>query len=238
MLSSDRKEKIKVLLHKLNIEIKDIKIFDEALTHPSYNMEGHINKGYDYERLEFLGDSVLRVLAAEYLYEKYPTYDEGKLTKIRSCIVSDRFLAKIAEQMEYYKYIELGQGEEKDKGRQKESILACTFEAVLGAIYLSVGFHKAKDFIYEMYNRENIEETMHYYNAKEVLQEYTQGRNKDLPEYKVVAETGPAHNKTFEVVVFYHSEKLGCGKGKTKKEAEQEAARNAIEILKISENSL
>ena len=235
MLSSARIEKIKNLIQSLNLETTDFRLFDEALTHPSYNMEIHRDKGYDYERLEFLGDSVLRVNAAQYLYEKYPDYDEGKLTKIRSCIVSDKFLSKIAANLEYYKYIELGLGEEKDKGRNKESILACTFEAVLGAIYLSCGFTKAKEFIYKIYDKENIEKTIHYYNAKEILQEYTQCRNKDLPEYKVIAETGPDHNKTFEVVVIYHNEKIGRGTGKTKKEAEQGAARDAVEKLNINE---
>lgn len=233
MLSSARISKIEKLLNALEIESKDYRLFDEALTHPSYNTEHNVEDGYDYERLEFLGDSVLRVIAALYLYEKYPYYDEGRLTKIRSCIVSDKFLAVIASKLEYYKYINLGIGEERDKGRTKESILACTFEAVLGAIYLSVGHDIAKSLMYRLFDNENIEETVHYYNSKEVLQEYTQGINKDLPEYRIINETGPAHNKLFEVGVFYHNEELGRGKGKTKKEAEQHAARNAIEFLDI-----
>lgn len=236
MLSLARIEKIKELLQVLGLQTDNFLLFDEALTHPSYNTESHVNKGYDYERLEFLGDSVLRLFSGQYLFEKHPTYDEGRLTKIRSCIVSDKFLAGVASNLEYYKYIDLGTGEEKDKGRKKESILACTFEAVLGAMYISSGFQKAKDFIYKVYDNANIEETMHYYNSKEILQEYTQGINKDLPDYKVTNETGPSHNKTFEVGVFYHNQLLGKGIGKTKKEAEQDAAKNAIEKLHIKEN--
>ncbi len=234
MLSSARILQIKEFVNSLNITTSDFILFDEALTHPSFNTEGHNNKGYDYERLEFLGDSVLRLFSGQYLYEKYSDYDEGRLTKIRSCIVSDKFLAIVAEKLEYYKYIDMGIGEEKDKGRKKESILACTFEAVLGAIYLSEGFQKAKDFIYKIYSDFDIEKTMHYYNAKEILQEYTQSINKDLPEYKVINESGPAHDKTFEVGVYYHEEEIGIGKGKTKKEAEQDAARHAIKTLNIT----
>lgn len=234
MLSSARKEKVKLFMKSLGVETNDFILFDEALTHPSYNTEPHLDKGYDYERLEFLGDSVLRLFSGQYLFEKYPDYDEGKMTKIRSCIVSDKFLSGIAYKLEYYKYIDLGSGEERDRGRHKESVLACTFEAVLGAIYLSSGFQKAKDFVYKIYSDSNITETMHYYNAKEILQEYTQGLNKDLPEYKVTEESGPAHNKTFEVGVYYHEQEIARGKGKTKKEAEQQAARNAIKKLNIN----
>jgi len=226
MLSSARILLLKEFIKLFDIETDNLRLFDEALTHPSYNIEH--NKGYDYERLEFLGDSVLRVFAAQYLFERYPDYDEGRLTKIRSCIVSDKFLAQEAYKLEYYKYIELGSGEEKDKGRKKESILACAFEAVLGALYLSAGYSAAKDFVYKIYNDADIEDSAILYNAKEMLQEYTQGLNKDLPEYRLEKETGPAHNKTFYVCVFYHGEKIGAGSGKTKKEAEQDAAGNAL----------
>ncbi len=237
MLSSARIEQIKKLLEVINIQTDNLVLFDEALTHPSFNNESHINKCYDYERLEFLGDSVLRLFAGQYLYEKYPDYNEGQLTKIRSCIVSDKFLSGIAYKLEYYKYIDMGLGEEKDRGREKESVLACTFEAVLGAIYLSSGFLNAKNFIYQIYDAANIEETMHYYNAKERLQEYTQGINKDLPEYKVIKESGPAHDKIFEVGVYYHGNEIGTGKGKTKKEAEQTAARHALKTLNITSSN-
>lgn len=237
MLSSARIEKVKDFMKSIGVQSDDFLLFDEALTHPSYNMESHIDKGYDYERLEFLGDSVLRLFSGQYLFEKYPDYDEGKMTKIRSCIVSDKFLSGVASKLEYYKYIDLGTGEEKDKGRHKESVLACTFEAVLGAIYLSDGFNRAKDFVYQVYSEANITETMHYYNAKEILQEYTQGLNKDLPEYRITAETGPAHNKTFEVGVYYHDNEIARGSGKTKKEAEQQAARIAVKKLHITDNN-
>ena len=235
MLSPARIQKIKQFLEKLDIPSNDYRLFDEALTHSSYNIEPERDKGYDYERLEFLGDSVLRLSAGEYLFQKYADYDEGKLTKIRSCIVSDKFLAGIALKLGYSRYIDLGCGEERDNGRKKESIRACVFEAILGAIYLSCGFERAKQFVYDVFDGENIKETMHYYNAKEILQEYTQHFNKDLPEYHVISETGPSHDKTFEVSVSYHGKQLAIGSGKTKKEAEQAAARLAVKILKISD---
>lgn len=230
---------IKTLLNKLKIKKIDEALLDEALTHPSYNFERNIDNMPDYERLEFLGDSVLRLSLSDYLFDKYPDYNEGKLTKIRSFLVSDACLAQIAASLSLGSYINIGVHEEKDRGREKESILACTMEAVFGAIYKNSGFQKAKEVIYNLYSSFNfdIDNILMLYNPKEILQQYTQGLNKDLPEYKVINESGPAHKKIYEIAVFYANKEIGRGAAGTKKEAEKSAAIAAIKNLNIKGES-
>ncbi len=234
MLSVHRVEQIKQFLKTLKIESCDYELFDEALTHPSYNFESN-KEDADYERLEFLGDSVLRLAVSNYLYDKYRSYNEGKLTKIRSYLVSDDFLHSIAVEIKLNDIINIGSHEEKDGGRNKESILACAMEAVFGAIYKSLGFDFACKFIYGIYDKKNIqiEEILYSYNSKEILQQYTQSKNKDLPEYKLLSESGKAHNKTYEISVNYEGKELGRGMAKTKKEAEKLAAYQAIKVLNL-----
>lgn len=238
MLSADRKKQLEKFIKTLNINMTDEELLNIALTHPSYNFEVNRDDEPDYERLEFLGDSVLRLIISEYLFDKYQNYAEGKLTKIRSYLVSDELLAKIAISLNVDKVLNIGVHEEKDGGRKKESINACAMEAILGAIYKNCGFFVVKDFLYKIYDDLNInpDEILVSYNSKELLQQYTQGKNKDLPVYKLVSETGKAHNKTYEVCVFYHDDKLGTGIAKTKKEAEKIAALNALKKLKIIED--
>ncbi len=236
MLSAARIKELKDLADILGLKYLDLEIADEALTHSSFNFEAGNENGNDYERLEFLGDSVLRLYVSELLYDKYPYYDEGKLTKIRSRLVSDNFLAGLAIKTGIDKYIKLGKHEEKDGGRKKESIKACAMEAMLGAIYKSNGADSVKEFIYELYNDIPIgfdEETIEHYNYKELLQQYTQSQNKDLPEYNLTGETGKAHKREFEVTVSYKGEILGQGQGRTKKEAEKQAAKEALIKLKL-----
>lgn len=240
MLSADKKEILNGLINKLNIKKTDIMLLNTALTHPSFNFERNIDTNEDYERLEFLGDSVLRLVISDYLFEKYSDFDEGKLTKIRSYLVSDEFLFKIALKIELNKYLNIGVHEEKDGGRHKQSIVACATEATFGAVFKSVGFEQAKKFILSLYDNMNfdINEILYMYNSKEILQQYTQTMNKDLPVYKLVCEEGEAHNKTYTVSVFYRGEELGTGIGKTKKEAEKTAAFNAIKKLEITTGDL
>ena len=234
MLSAARKKLLKALINKLGLKSIDSNLLDEALTHPSFSFEVNKENAPDYERLEFLGDSVLRLVISNYLYDKYEEYDEGKLTKIRSYLVSDDFISKLALTIELNKYINIGEHEEKDGGRLKESILACSIEALFGAIYKSLGYNFAKEFIYKMYNKIDIngEEILFSYNSKEILQQYTQGKNKDLPVYKLLEEKGLAHNKTYVVSVEYEHNELGKGEGKTKKDAEKAAAYKALMLLK------
>ncbi len=238
MLSAARKKEIEKFLNLLKIDLKDYEIINEALTHPSYNFEKNQDNLPDYERLEFLGDSVLRITISDFLFDKYPDYEEGKLTKIRAFLVSDKFLAEIAVNMGIKKFLNIGEHEEKDGGRNKESILACTMEAIFGALYKANGFTYAQNFIIGIYSSFNtdVDYIMYHYNAKELLQEYTQGLNKDLPQYCIIKETGLAHDKTFEVSVKYHGEQIGCGYGKTKKEAEKAAAMEALKKIKGMRN--
>lgn len=233
----NRLEQLKELVVNLNIQKTDVELLDVALTHPSFNFEQSIEDGKDYERLEFLGDSVLRLVISEYLFDKYPDFQEGKLTKIRSYLVSDDFLYNIALKLNISPYLNIGVHEEKDGGRNKSSILACAMEAILGAIYKSVGFSAAKEFLYGIYDNLDIDinEILFIYNSKEILQQFTQSDSKSLPEYVLVSETGKAHDKTYEVCVVYKEKTLGSGIAKTKKEAEKIAAYNAIKELKISQ---
>ena len=198
-------------------------------------LKKNIEDAPDYERLEFLGDSVLRLVVSELLFDKYSDYDEGKLTKIRSYLVSDEFLAQLAQKINLGCVLKIGHHEEKDGGRKKESILACAMEAVFGAVFKSCGFEFAKTFISQIYSMIKVDVSMvlYMYNSKELLQQYTQGKTKNLPEYELTKEFGKAHNKTYEVCVKYQGDVLGVGTARTKKEAEKIAAFNALKKLKI-----
>ena len=235
MLSVDRKRELDEFITKLNIEKTYVELLDVALTHPSFNFEKNIEDAPDYERLEFLGDSVLRLVISEMLFDKYQNYDEGNLTKIRSYLVSDEFLAQLAGKINLGVFLKIGHHEEKDGGRKKESILACAMEAVFGAVFKSCDFNTAKGFISKIYNMIEVDVSMilYMYNSKELLQQYTQSKTKSLPEYELTKEYGQAHNKTYEVCVRYQGDILGNGKAKTKKEAEKIAAFNALKKLKI-----
>lgn len=235
MLSAARKEELIEFLKKLNIEKTDVELLDVALTHPSFNFEKNDDISPDYERLEFLGDSVVRLVVSEYLFDRHKDFDEGKLTKIRSYLVSDEFFGKVAQKLGLGKLLNVGKHEAKDGGRTKESILACALEAVFGAVFKSVGFDEARTFICSLYDDIDIDinSILYMYNSKELLQQYTQGKNKDLPEYHLISETGQAHCKTYEVNVVYRGEVLGSGIAGQKKEAEKLAAYNALKKLNI-----
>ena len=209
------------------------KLLDLALTHPSFTKEKNQDSLENYERLEFFGDSVLKLFTSKLLYETYPDYPEGKLSKIRSILVSDYILAKIAFEIGLDSIIKLGPAEEKQGGRHRESNLACSLEAVLGAYYLSKKGKLVEEFInkYVLPYAKDIDEHFEKYNAKDVLQQYTQGVNKTLPEYKTVGVHGPAHKPVFEISVEWNGEILATAKGKTKKEAQQEAAYEACKKL-------
>jgi len=209
------------------------KLLKVALTHPSYTKENSISDLENYERLEFFGDSVLKLFTSKMLYEIYPDYPEGKLSKIRSILVSDNILAKIAFEIGLDKLIILGPAEEKQGGRKRESNLACSLEALLGAYYLSGRGKYIEEFIYRYLQPyiKDIDEHFEKYNAKDILQQYTQGIDKTLPEYKLLDVKGPAHAPIFRTEVYWHDEVLALGEGKTKKEAEQNAAFSACKRL-------
>ena len=204
-----------------------------ALTHPSYTKENNLNNLENYERLEFLGDSVLKLFTSKLLYEKYPESPEGELSKIRSILVSDAILAKIAVLIGVDKDMILGHAEEKQGGRERESNIACTLEALLGAYYLN-GKHKEIEKFLEEYlleYAEDIDKHFEKYNAKDILQQYTQGVNKTLPIYRTVEIKGPAHKPEFVVEVEWNGEIISTAAGKSKKEAEQNCALEACKKL-------
>ena len=206
-----------------------------ALTHPSYTKENGFSDLENYERLEFFGDSVLKLFTSKLLYEKYSQFAEGELSKIRSILVSDAILAKVAVQIGLDERIILGPSEEKQGGRKRESNIACALEAILGAYYMSGKSENIEKFIkdYILIYSEDVEKHFEKYNAKDILQQYTQGVDKTRPEYITINIEGPAHKPVFEVEVHWNGNILSKAKGKTKKEAEQNCAYEACKALNI-----
>jgi ribonuclease-3 len=183
--------------------------------------------------LEFLGDAVLKMAVTEYLYEKFPEKNEGDLTKIRCVAVSDEILYQIAQRIGIEDFIKVGTGEQKAQSQKLESVQACVMEALFGALYLSSDRDTLKKFITSELSEliDDIAENKTVYNAKALLQEYTQAQTKELPQYILVEETGKAHEKVFVITVSYKNEVLGKASGKTKKQAQQEAAYQACKSL-------
>lgn len=234
-MQSDSDKKIKKLEKIFGIKIEDSKLFEKALTHGSFTRENELSSLESYERLEFLGDAVLKLHTSEILYNKFPKYDEGELTKIRSIIVSDNMLAEIAEKIKLSDLIILGKREEKTGGRNRKSIMACAFEALLGAYYLEGKYGEISKFLNKTFSPfiKKIDKNIEQFNAKAVLQEYTQSVNKKLPKYRVVDEIGPEHDKIFIVEVTFMEEVLATGQGKSKREAQQACAYEACKKLGV-----
>lgn len=226
---------MKELEEIFGIEIDNPDFFTQALTHPSYTKEKDLPYTQNYERLEFLGDAVLKLVASTILYNHFPDYAEGDLSKIRSIVVSDNTLSKIAHNINLCDFIIVAPHEAKQGVAHIESVCACAFEAVLGAYYLDNKLEKLIPFLEKVLLPyiEEVDKNFEKYNAKALFQEYTQSVTKEIPVYTLVNETGPAHNKTFEVEVSYKGEVVASGTGKTKKEAEQHAAYEACKIFGV-----
>lgn len=221
-------KKIENLQMSLGYEFKDIKLITEALTHKSYK------KPYDNERLEFLGDAVLDLVVGEYLYKKFAKSDEGNLSKIRASLVNEAGFDKLARYLNLGDYILLSNAEENNGGREKSSLLSNTFEAIMGAIYLEAGLKVVDSIAIDLIekNYENISLSSLFSDFKTLLQEITQARYGVTPEYMVVASRGPDHLKEFEVAVNIEGKEYARAIGKSKKIAQQESAKIALEILK------
>ncbi|MBQ1680902.1 MAG: ribonuclease III [Agathobacter sp.] len=202
----------------------------QALTHSSYANEKHMKKGMDNERLEFLGDAVLELISSEFLYLNYPDLPEGELTRLRASIVCEPTLALCTKQMDLGRYLYLGKGENQTGGRLRKSVLSDALEAVIGAIYLDGGFANAKEFVLK-YILTDIEHKKLFYDSKTILQEVVQGMHKVL-SYELIAESGPDHDKHFQVAALIDGKEISRGEGHTKKGAEQEAAYAALLQLK------
>ena len=210
-------------------------LVEKALTHPSFTKENDINSLENYERLEFFGDSVLKLFTSKLLYEIYPEAPEGELSKIRSILVSDAILAQIAIQIGVDKLLKLGPSEEKQGGRKRESNIACALEALLCAYYLNGKQTEIEKFIkdYVMVFAEDVDKHFEKYNAKDILQQYTQGIDKTLPVYRTLAVRGPAHKPVFEVEVEWQGSVIASATGKSKKEAQQNCALAACKKLGV-----
>jgi len=212
---------------------KDVNLLDMALIHRSYVNENPALGIRDNERLEFLGDAVIGLCTGDILMKKYPDYTEGQLSKMRASIVNEYFLAELAKKYAIGDCLLLGKGEETSGGRVKTSILSNAFEAVTAAIFLDAGFDKAYEFIktaMEHLMAKGTETTI-YSDYKTTAQEICQNLFKDVPKYSLTGESGPDHDKLFEVTLSVAGIIKTTGVGKSKKEAEQQAAKKALESL-------
>lgn len=215
------------------IKFGNIKLYDNAFTHKSYINENRNNDKNDNERMEFLGDAVLELIVTEFLYIKYPD-PEGVLTNWRSALVKKETLAEIARDLELGQYLFLSKGENATGGRDKDYILANTFEAFLGAIYLDQGYEISQKFVSEklLVRLEKIIAEGLHIDAKSHFQEIAQEKTTITPNYRLVKEEGPDHNKIFTMGVYLNDKLYGTGQGQNKQAAEQAAARNALEKQK------
>lgn len=229
---AERLKQLRRFAKSLGVPLGDGRIFDEALTHKSYSHErAGLPAPPHNEKLEFLGDSVLGLVVCDYLYAHYPGVDEGGLSKIKSVVVSAQFLSEKAQRIGLGPVLKLGKGEEKSGGRERPALLADAIEALIGAVYLCGGLEAAKPFILSMLE-EDLRLAQDGHLAKDfktLLQEHFQRTRKTAPQYRVSREWGPDHNRSFEVECVLGGGVLSRGTGKSKKEAEQDAARRVAE---------
>jgi ribonuclease-3 len=222
----------------IDVEFENKKLLQRALTHKSFPNENKTLALKDNERLEFLGDSVLSLSVSTYIFKKFADFPEGELAKMRAVVVSAPILAEAAKKINLGDYLFLGKGEEMTGGRERDSILADAMEAIFGALYLDQGFIAAGEFVLSLLKEDiiNVAEGNHIQDYKTMLQEVIQQDGNLRPEYEVIDEEGPDHNKTFIVAVKIEDNSLGSGQGSSKKEAEQEAAKFALHKLNKLEN--
>lgn len=227
----DTTKQLQEFCTKIGVQISNLELLKEALTHRSYINEIRSHKLHHNERLEFLGDAVLELVTTEFLFKKYPERAEGELTSFRAALVRTESLAENAVLLEYGKYIYMSRGEDATGGRSRVYILANTFEAVIGAIYLDSGLEASREFISRtiLPKIDNIVRNRLDIDPKSKLQEITQDTLKLTPSYKLKSEDGPDHDKQFTMVVYAGEKEIGEGKGRSKQEAEQKAAASALE---------
>ncbi len=227
------KKDIMQVLEKLNIMPRSIELYKLALTHSSYAHEHGLGCNAHNERLEFLGDAVLELVVSEELYLRFPNLPEGKLTRFRAGLVCEESLSALATSLDLGACLRLGKGEAASGGRKRPSLLADAFEALLGAIYLDLGIDAVKSVSSKLFASMLLDVTngclRHDY--KTLMQEYTQAKLGITPEYQIVSELGPDHSKVFISHFLLNGDVLGQGEGRSKKEAEQEAAKMAYDSL-------
>lgn len=219
------------LEEKLHYKFKDRSLLENALTHSSYANE--VRHGLSSnERLEFLGDSVLSIVVSEHLYRRFPKMPEGELTRLRASLVCEKALCGFSRELGLGAYLKLGRGEDKGGGRERDSILADAFEAVLAAIYLDGGFEPARRHVMNFVLRElSGHDEDAFKDYKTALQEIIQRNPEESVTYFLTGESGPDHDKRFTVEVHLNSNVIGTGVGKNKKQAEQMAAKQALELM-------
>lgn len=222
---------IEYLEGKLKYTFKNKNYIKNALTHSSFANESR-KKISSNERLEFLGDSVLSIVVSDYIFAHCPDLQEGNLSKLRASLVCEKTLCKFSKSLEVGNFLKLSKGEMHSKGDERPSILADAFEAIIAAIYLDGGIKNAREFILrfvvpEINNQKNLE----FKDYKTILQEIIQKNKEEVISYNLVKEYGPDHDKHFEVEVKLNSNVIGKGGGRSKKEAEQQAAREALELM-------
>jgi ribonuclease III len=231
-LLPERRKELQLFQAQAGIRFRSPELLNQALTHRSFAHES-AEPSENNERLEFLGDSVLGLAVAESLYVQLPDQPEGEMARIKSFVVSENSLSEIAKHLRVDNFILIGRGEEFSGGRSKKAILADALEAILGAYFLDSGFDLSRKFILRILvpEIEKVLENRHAQDYKSILQEHVQKRMKTYPHYKVVQRIGPDHDKTFLIEVQIGERTFGAGKGKNKKEAEQDAARIAYQAL-------
>ena len=220
------------LEEKIGYSFKDKKLLQTALTHSSYANEKH-DRSLSYERLEFLGDSILGLVTAEFLYSHEPALPEGRMTRLRAELVCEGSLKKVAEELGIGEYMRLGKGEERSGGRGRASILADMVESVIAAIYLDSGMDAARSFVVDrLLKNADLGEQHKIADYKTELQELVQRKSDSHISYELTGESGPDHNKTFSFCVYINGVAAGQGSGRSKKEAEQAAACAALEKMR------
>lgn len=231
-ISEKRKGELLLFQRISGLLFNDLNLLENALTHSSYAHESHPVQVSDNERLEFLGDSVLSLSVSEYLYRTY-NMSEGEYTRIRSFVVSEDSLAEVAKRLTVDNYILIGRGEELSGGREKKAILADCMEAVFGAYFLDRGYDEAKRFILSLLipSIERMKDDPMRKDYKTTLQEYVQKRFKTIPHYTMTGSEGPEHDQEFSFTVSFQKQVFGPCTGHSKKDAEQNAAKLALERL-------
>ena len=221
---------------RIGLPVRDLDLLEQALVHSSWYHEHPDAAPGHNERLEFLGDAVVNLAISEALYTRHPTDDEGYLSARRAAIVSTTGLARLAGRLELGSYLHLGEGEAQRSGRRRPSLLASTFEAVAGALYLDLGFEPIRDWIIGLAETELVAEApiVALKSPKSRLQEYTQHHSGERPSYRLVDATGPDHERSFRIEVWVDGERLGVGEGPSRRTAETAAAAQAMEALRAA----
>jgi ribonuclease-3 len=226
---------LKELEKNIGYTFNDGELLRHAMTHSSFISEHRLNKLACNERLEFLGDAVLEIVVSEYLFTSFSQMPEGEMTRNRASIVCEPTLALCSRDICLGDYLLLGKGEDQTGGRMRDSVTSDAMEALIGAIYLDGGFTNAKEFIYRFILKD-ISAKQLFYDSKSILQEMVQTQNNKKLSYEMVSESGPDHNKKFEVRALVDGIEVGHGIGRTKKAAQQQAAYNAILAIRAQNN--